>query len=89
MGLWDGANAAAESPSESPEYFSTPEKLSGTSGMSPTVYFATCDGVCSLTDSGAVKGLVYPSLPSETKVRAELGTDLICCTLILLVFPRA
>lgn len=50
MGLRDGINAAAESLRESPDCFPTLEKLSGTSGMSPRVYFATCDGVSSLTD---------------------------------------
>lgn len=84
MGLWDGTNAAAGSPRESPDYFPTPEKLSGTSGMSPRVYFAAWDGVSSLTDSG----LLSP-LASETKARAELGSDLISCTLIPLVLPWA
>lgn len=34
-----------------------------------------------------MNGLMLPSLASETKARAELGTDLISCTLILLVLP--
>lgn len=90
MGLWDGENAAAESPSESSEYFSIPEKLSGTSGMSLTVYFVTCDGLCPLQMGiGGFEGPGVHITESETKVRAELAINLLCCTLILLVLPRA
>lgn len=79
MGLWDGSNAAAESPSESPDYFSTPEQLSGTSGMPPTDYFATCGGVCFLTDPVLVEhqGLHITGVRNRSQGRAGHSSHLL------------
>lgn len=50
MCLSDRSNAAAKTPSWNTDFFSTPEKLSGTSRILPTLYFATFNGVYLITD---------------------------------------